>query len=80
MYGSSNVSFMDHVFGARALRDAHMVTFFFRRFRDVPIFQTCEANFSKSRTVTVTIISLKVAQDPRLHGFFSKEVLKKRYF
>ena len=59
----------------------------------VPIFQTCVANFSKPRTDMVTMFSLKVAQDPRLHfrrkkfskkirlhGFFSKEIFKKRYF
>ena len=58
----------------------------------VPIFQTCEANFSKPRTDTDTIFSLKIPQDPRLQfrwkkfsknfafmGFL-KEFLKKRFF
>ena len=59
----------------------------------MPIFQTCEANFSKPRTDTDTMFSLKVAQDPRLHfrrkkfpkkfgfmGFFPKEFLKNAIF
>ena len=59
----------------------------------VPIFQSCEANFSNSRTDTDIMFSLKVAQDPRLHfrrkklfkkirlhGFFSQEDLKKTLF
>ena len=59
----------------------------------VPILQTCEANFSKPRTDTDTMFSLNVAQDPRvrvhrkkflkknwLHGFSSKDILKKRSF
>ena len=60
----------------------------------VPIFQTCEANFSKPITDTETMFPLKVAHDPRLHiaptiifrkkvrllGFFSKELMKKTLF
>ena len=59
----------------------------------VPIFQTCEANFSKSRTDTDTMFSLKVAQDPRphfcrekfskktrFHGFFQKKFWKNANF
>ena len=42
----------------------------------VPIFQTCEANFSKPRTNTDIMFSLKVAQDPRLH-FRRKKFSKK---
>ena len=83
------------LFGTRALRDAHMVTFFFSQISwHVPIFQTCEANFSKPRTDMDTMFSLKVAQDPRLHfrrkkfskekfgfmGFFQKKFWKNAIF
>ena len=40
------------------------------------IFQTCEASFSKSRTDTNIMFSLKVAQDPRL-PFHRKKFSKK---
>ena len=78
-------------FGARALRDAHMVEFFFADFvTQVPNFQTCEANFSNTRINMDTILSLKNAQVPRLQFcqkilkndfmVFCKEVLKNSVF
>ena len=42
----------------------------------VPIFQTYEANFSKPKSDTDTLFSLKVAQDPRLQ-FRRKKIRKK---
>ena len=94
-------SYLSVVFGARALRGAHMVTFlghelcempiwwrFFSQISwPVPIFQTCEANFSKSRTDTDTMFSLKVAQDSKsfrnkfgFMGFFQKKFWKNAIF
>ena len=65
------------MFEARALRDAHMVTFFFfADFVTCAIFQICEANFSKPKTNANTMFSLIVAQDPRLH-FRRKKISKK---
>ena len=70
------------MFGAPALRGAHMVMFFIRRFRDMCQLFKREANFSKPRRDMDSMFSLKVTQDPRLrfrrkkfkknrlHGFF----------
>ena len=55
------------MFGARALRDAHMVTFFFADFVTCANFSNLSGKFPKPRTDTDTMFSLKVAQDPRLH-------------
>ena len=64
------------MFGARALRDAHMVTFFSQISWHVPTFQTCAANFSKPITDTNTMFPLKIAQVPGLH-FRWKKIRKK---
>ena len=81
------------LFGARALRDAHMLTFFLQILWHVPNFQTCEANFSNPEQIQTPCFRWKLrrilgyifaekkfSKKVRLHGFFQKKFWKNAIF
>ena len=61
------------VFGAPDLRDAHMVTFFFRRFRDMCQFFKLVKQISQNpEQIRTPCFSPKVAQDPSWGTSFAR--------